>query len=562
MGTTRRTDAARSNRSFLQGANNFQMGDLQCIDVNHVNVLPQPESIDGWELLVKNAAPNALHNSRARYDAPKCDEDTRVEVTDEIMTLMGNRDGPQRLLCMTGAAGSGKSALQQTIAERCGKKNTLGSSFFFSATDPSRNTVNPVVPTIAYQLGRRSPEVRRLINAAVDEDPLIFSQSLQDQIATLIVGPFERLGSEGLDLSVVPYVILIDGLDECRGEDSQAELLTAIKECLLVDHLPFCIFIASRPEWAIRTALAPGGYLHALAYHIQLSDKYDASGDMCRYLQRRFHALISRTGDPRWFTQRDIDTLVKTASGQFVYVATAFRYISERRASPAERLKIALTWTPHKGQKARPFEALDILYSHILSTAKNAYEAVDTNSDRDFLLLFRAHQINITRDFSLQRLPANALSILLGLGPSAEDDLFSDLRSLLTVERDDAGTLTLGLYHKSFSDFLEEESRSKDLFVPRSRVYTHVVKRCIQNIIECPLDVHSCADTVRHSREDMVPNSPQYLESIDALPAYLRVGREAGAIGIEDEVAGFTQKGGWHKVDRCLSAMFTYVLSI
>ncbi|RXW14167.1 hypothetical protein EST38_g11691 [Candolleomyces aberdarensis] len=405
------------------------MGSLQCIDANHVTIHPQTESVDGWQLLLKHTAPNALHNSHARYDVPKCDEDTRVEVTNEIMKEIEN------------------------------------------ATDPSRNTVNPVVPTIAYQLGSDNTEVRRLIKAAVDKDNLIFSKSLQHQITTLIVKPFEHLDSEGLDLDTVPYAILIDGLDECRGEDSQAELLTAIRECLLVGHLPFRIFITSRPEWAIRTALAPAGYLHALAYHIQLSDKYDASGDMCRYLQRRFRALSSRTGNPHWFTQNDIDRLVSAASGQFVYVAMAFNYISERRSSPAERLKIVLNWTPHDGRKARPFEALDILYTNILSNAKNAYEAVDTNSDRDFLLLFGTHHLNIARGgIPLWSLSANALSMLLGLGAGGEEDLMSDLRSLLTLERDNSSDPTLRLYHKSFSDFLAEESRAKALFIPPSRL--------------------------------------------------------------------------------------------
>ncbi|RXW21225.1 hypothetical protein EST38_g4639 [Candolleomyces aberdarensis] len=512
------------------------MGNLQCIDANHVTVHPQTESVDGWELLLKHAAPNALHNSHARYDAPKCDEDTRVEVTS-----------------------SGKSALQQTIAEICGRKNILGSSFFFSATDPSRNTVNPVVPTIAYQLGRRSPEVKRLIKAAVEEDPLIFSQSLRDQMATLIVGPFECLGSEGLNLSTVPYAILIDGLDECRGEDSQAGLLTAIRECLLVDHLPFRIFIASRPEWAIRTALAPDGHLYALAYHIQLSDKYDASGDMCRYLLRRFHALTSRTGDPRWFTQRDIDTLVSAASGQFVYVATAFNYISERRGSPAERLKIILTWTPHDRRKARPFEALDILYRNILSTAKNAYEAVDTNGDRDFLLLLRTHHLNISAKHWNWSFPANVLSTVLGLGAGGEEDLISDLCSLLTLEKGDSGDLTLRLYHKSFSDFLQEESRAKALFVPLSRLYTNLKSCCLQKIWERPLDLDSCANTIQERREGAESHFPRDLSNtIHQLPwILLEANHVFGTTGIDQELADFIKKGGWHKLDRSLSALLS-----
>ncbi|RXW22177.1 hypothetical protein EST38_g3684 [Candolleomyces aberdarensis] len=284
-------------------------------------------------------------------------------------------------------------------------------------------------------------------------------------------------------------------------------------------------------------------------------NQYDASGDMCRYLQRRFQAISSRTSNPQWFTQRDIDTLVEAASGQFIYVATAFKYISERRGSPAGRLKIVLTWTPHDGRKTRPFEALDILYRNILSTAKNAYDAVDTNSDHEFLLLFRTHHINIAEPLPSWYIPANALSILLGLEAGAEDGLFSDLRSLLTFERNDAGDLDLHMYHTSFSDFLGDESRAKDLFVPHSRVYTHVAKCCMQNIMECSLDPDSCVDTVRDDWEDAGPKLPQYLEdTIDALPYFLREAKKAGG-AIDDEVADFAQRGGWRKLDGYLSAV-------
>ncbi|KAJ2929199.1 hypothetical protein H1R20_g7896, partial [Candolleomyces eurysporus] len=350
--------------------------------------------LPGWKLLLENTSPNALHDSAARYDPPKCDEDTRVEVTGEIMDWIKDRGGPQRLLCMTGAAGSGKSALLQTTAEICQKSGTLACTYFFSASDPTRNTIEQVIPTIAYQLGRTNDTLRRWIKAAVESDPLIFSKSLRTQMSTLIVAPSQQCQGMGMNLTTLPYAILIDGLDECTGEDRQAELLTAIKEGLLITGLSFRIFIASRPEWAIRTALEPGGHLCKVAYHIQLSDQYDASADMCRYLQRRFEDIGLRISDSHWFAQNDIDTLVEAASGQFIYVATVYKYVSERRASPAERLKAVLTWTPHAGQIARPFETLDVLYTKILSAAKKAYEAVDTHHGRDFLLLFRAHHIN------------------------------------------------------------------------------------------------------------------------------------------------------------------------
>jgi hypothetical protein len=386
---------------------------------------------------------------------------------------------------LTGAAGSGKSALQQTIAERCVQNNTLASTFFLSATDSTRNNAKPVIPTIAYQLGSRNKHLKNRIKEAIERDQLIFSKSLRSQITSLIINPCRGLRER--DRRALPYAILIDGLDECSGEDRQGELLDALKEFVLCDGLPFRIFIASRPELAIRNMLDPGGDLHEVAYHIQLSDRYDATEDIRRYLWRRLRD-IGRRDDGRshlWPTQDDIELLVRAASGQFIYAATVFKYISEPRSSPVERLKIVVNWTPHEHQLARPFRTLDILYSSILSAAKDAYENVDTHSRRDFMLLFRAYHINFTTGFKEKesdlvglQFDAEVLNTTLRLETGAHKSLMSDLYSLVTL-RDEK----LHLYHKSLSDFLEQESRSGTLFVANSRVYTYIAQCCLQTIL-------------------------------------------------------------------------------
>ncbi|KAJ2917865.1 hypothetical protein MD484_g2598, partial [Candolleomyces efflorescens] len=543
------------------------MGDIQYIDAAHVTVHngrygEGKSSMDGWEMLLTKTAPNALHNSRARYDAPKCDEDTRVEVTSEIMAFIEDSEGPRRLLCLTGAAGSGKSALQQTIAGICSGKGSLAASYFFSATDISRNTVNGVIPTIAYQLGTGTPAVKALIKAAIENDPLIFTKSLEDQITNLIVEPYERLNTIGSSIGTLPCAILIDGLDECTGEDAQAELLISLRKCLLVGRLPFRIFIASRPEWAIRTALQPGGHLHHLAYHIQLSDHYDASGDMHRYLRRRFEAIGLSIGDPQWFTEENIETLVRAASGQFIYAATAYKYVSERRGSPAVRLQIILSWTPHAGHTTRPFDALDRLYTNILLSAKQAYEAIDSHDGRNFLLLLRAHHININ-GFNIyhdkHRLSANNLSERwLGLEARAEEILISDLHSLVAIKKDTSGSHHLHLYHKSFSDFLEEESRAKDLFVPEVLVHAHIAKCFMQRINGCQLDFHSVPD--KWDKWDKVPLPKSMRVSlalaVDFLPALLSSIAAASESSLDDEVCRFTKNNGWHKIDKLLPLMY------
>ncbi|RXW24249.1 hypothetical protein EST38_g1611 [Candolleomyces aberdarensis] len=477
--TQARESSAEASSSFFPHASGFVVnGGLQINAHQHGS---NSNDHSGWERLLQNTAPNALHNSKYRFDPPKCDEDTRVEVIEELVGWIQDRESSQRLLCMTGAAGSGKSALQQTVAERCSGLDILSSTFFFSSIDPTRNTVSAVIPTIAYQLGSNSPVLREAISGAVTKDPLIFEKSLKTQMNKLIVDPIEDLSREFSkpELAALPYAILIDGLDECTDEQRQAELLATIDDCLLQNNtLPFRVFIASRPEWAIRSALEVAGHLHQKAYHIQLSDQYDASGDIRRVLWRRLRDIGRRSGDPRaqspsWPSEEDIETLVLNASGQFIYAATVIKFVSERRSSPVDRLRAVLTWTPE--DRAQPFAALDLLYTNIVSAAKEAYEAA--HPDRDFPLLLRAYQLlQEGRWTSPFIAPLDVSDEILCLEDSSHPWLISDLRSLVT----DEPPKFFQFYHKSFRDFLDSASRSKSLFVPESRAAEFVTVTCVR----------------------------------------------------------------------------------
>ena len=72
-----------------------------------------------------------------------------------------------------GPAGSGKSAIAQTIAEMCEQEMILLASFFFSRNDPSRSTANPLITTIAYQITLNLPNVRNAVLEAIEHDPLM-----------------------------------------------------------------------------------------------------------------------------------------------------------------------------------------------------------------------------------------------------------------------------------------------------------------------------------------------------------------------------------------------------
>ncbi|RXW15781.1 hypothetical protein EST38_g10071 [Candolleomyces aberdarensis] len=535
--------------SMFSNAQGFKVGKISVHSNQHVQNA-QGNRIDGWKMLLENIASNALHDSNARFDPPKCDEDTRVEVTHELMDWIQDREGPQRLLCMTGAAGAGKSALQQTIAERCSDSNILGSAFFFSAGDPTRNNLTHIVPTIAYQLGLRQSALRDTIVKTIENDPVIFKKNLKMQMDTLVVAPFKQLCARGeLHRDTFPHAILIDGLDECSGEENQAELLSTIKHCLLDNDLPFRIFIASRPEWAVRSALdsEPEGYLHQLAYHINLSDMYDATSDIRRYLWGRLRGIGSRSYDRQarshlWPTAEDIEKLVEAASGQFIYAATVVKYLSERRSSPVDRLRTIINWTPDGGQQARPFEALDLLYRNILSTAKELYEAVDTNRGQDFLFLIRAHELNAqdSLPFGSTASCFDEFMDIIGFQEGGGHQvLFSDLHSLVFFEQipldNNKSWEQISFYHRSFSEFLDNEIRAQHLFVSETRVLETVTNSCLQKLLQ---------------RKDFLGTK---LDTLDYIAVQLVLNSFCRIIYVDDlQLIEFTRNNGWERIDEIL----------
>ena len=147
-----------------------------------------------------------------------------------------------------GAAGAGKSAIAHSLAEICDKSECLLATFFFWKTAAERSSITRFVATIAYQIARAIPASRSHIETAVDADPMIFHQSIDSQLAKLIIEPLRRLHSTGFDFKDSPFVIIVDGLDECQGTDMQSGLVKSLAAAFCGS--PFCILIliASRPE--------------------------------------------------------------------------------------------------------------------------------------------------------------------------------------------------------------------------------------------------------------------------------------------------------------------------
>ena len=208
-----------------------------------------PQGIDRLFLKV---APGAFHDSAERSDPPKCHPNTRVAVIQHILDWLDDPNSSELVMWLHGAAGAGKSAIAQTIAQMLFEQGRLSGSFFSArGSTTGRGDVKRLIPTLAYQLAKYLPETRAHIAAAVLSDPAIFDLSPLSQVQNLLVNPL-RIASNALSSSynISPGLFIIDGLDECCDADVQCRILQVFASALsaMQHHLPQKFLITSRSE--------------------------------------------------------------------------------------------------------------------------------------------------------------------------------------------------------------------------------------------------------------------------------------------------------------------------
>ena len=153
------------------------------------------------------------------------------------------------IMWIYGKSGAGKSAIAQTISDCCDLQHLLLASFFFSRLDPSRNNPKSLITTIAYQIVKNIPDARPRISAAMENDPLVTSCSLESQLLSLVVEPLRQLIESGYFAQPSSRrLIIIDGLDECSDHNAQCDVIQTISRSFQQHKLPFLFIITSQQE--------------------------------------------------------------------------------------------------------------------------------------------------------------------------------------------------------------------------------------------------------------------------------------------------------------------------
>ncbi|KAJ6490924.1 hypothetical protein C8R45DRAFT_195205 [Mycena sanguinolenta] len=435
----------------------------------------------GLHILHRAIAGDAFHDSAERYPQPQCHPDTRTKLLEvlskwargieppinwtshgDVSTISEeddeeNNQPSSRILWLHGPAGSGKSAIAQSLCQKLKEEGCLGGSFFFKRGHPSRGNAKRLFPTIAYQLALLLPELKQHISRAIENDPAIVDRSLSTQLQELILDP-----CRGTRLSH-PLCIIIDGLDECDGEDVQQAILQEIGSALCHEGLPILFLVASRPEAHIRETFAEPSLAK---YHRPLNIEQSFE-DVRKYLQAEFdrihHQHQTMTAVPfRWPEAKILEQIVGTSSGYFIYASTVVKFIDDKRFHPAHRLDVILGI--RHNISGSPFNTLDQLYLQILSGVPE-----DFHSQLLRILAFLGELASLEQIGPLLELQTGELHLIL-----------RSLQSVIHVPEDDF--YAVSAYHASFLDFLNDPSRSGPFHVGSPQCRTDLTFQLLKTL--------------------------------------------------------------------------------
>ena len=347
---------------------------------------------------------------------------------------------------MNGLAGTGKSTIAQTIAERLFADGQLGASFFCSRDFEDRRNLQLIFPTLAVQLARNYPEFRSAFVPLAQSDPEIAHENLYNQMKKLITEPLQK--------SAVSTVIVIDALDECKDEETTSAILSVLGR--LISEVPKVkFFLTGRPEPRIRTGfrlpllkkVTDVFVLHGVEQGLVTEDIY-------LFLKSSFLEMAAhRDGLHGWPANGEIERLCERAAGLFVYAVATVKFIDKQNSNPRRQLELLLKSPESSVREAKTrFKAnttLDSLYTSILQEALGE----DGDPDNDP----KARSVLGAMILAANPLSPSTIATLLGLDSQDILPLLSSVQSLLILQEDT--NCPVRPFHKSFPDFIIDPDR-------------------------------------------------------------------------------------------------------
>ena len=429
-----------------------------------------------------------------------CLRGTRRVILDEIGLWTQDFNQPP-VYWLNGLAGTGKSAIAQTIAERMFAAGQLGASFFCSQDFEDQSNLKLIFPTLAVQLAWKYTEFRSILVPLVQSDPVIVHESLYGQMNKLIVGPLMK--------TVISTVIIIDALDECKDEDPASAVLSVIGQ--FVSQIPKVkFFLTGRPEPHIQEGFRLP--LLAKATNVFILHEVDSSqvnSDIQLLFECHFSKLRGHQhGLDDWPTKEQLDMLCERAAGLFVYAAATVKFINSQGSNPRKQLDLLLQSpenSNYEGKtKLKSNATLNSLYMAILH---QAFGGDDPEDDP------KIHSVLGAVVLAMNPLSPSTIALLLGFDTEDVFPLLSSTHSLLILQED--WDHPVQPFHKSFPDFIVDPTRctNQRFCVSPPNHHSELLIGCLR-LMNQNLEKNMCKipDSVMYSEvDDLQERTEQFL---------------------------------------------------
>lgn len=365
---------------------------------------------------------------------------TRVQLLEKLHRWASNLNGAP-VFWLNGLAGTGKTTLAHSF---CKSLNAYCGSFFWSSADGDRSDIRRIVPTLAFQLAHHPRfQAYRSRLCCVLEQMNKPEQGISEMFHQLLWEPLES-SLKDKDINH-PFVVVVDGLDECPDMLAASELLRAILSGpkILSTHLRFLIVSRSEPH----IALPIEGCGHKVQ-KFSLQDVPDSvvRHDLRTYIETELQAMCTANGwENDWFGYADVEQLVSKAGSLFIYAVTALKFLRGSVGLPRKRLHLIKT-----EDGAFP-QTLYLLYAAILNNLLGR-----SNINVDVLILKR---ILFTLSYSPSPLRIGDMAGLFDLDLAELRSYLGHLSSVVLIpEESEEDINPVQFFHVTFAEFIRSGS--------------------------------------------------------------------------------------------------------
>ena len=322
--------------------------------------------------------------------------------------------------------------------------------------------------SFAVQLAYAVPSLQTYIRDAVRERSDIASLSLLDQWRQLVLGPLSRL-----EKSYQSYVLVVDALDECEGDNNVRIILELLAEVRSLKTVRLRVFLTSRPEILIRHGIdrIPQAEHQDFILHNVLDTI--VNHDISLFLEYNLGIIRQECSlGADWPDEAVLRQLILNAYGLFIWAATACRFIREGKRFAPRRLDKILK-SSSSGITA-PEKHLNEIYHAVVKHSISSEYSDEEREEVYGILKYTLGSIVAL----LSPLSTSSLSRLLHLPREKIDRTFEDLYAILDIPEDP--TRPLRLHHPSFRDFLFNKDRCGEFWVDEKEAHQKLADGCIQ----------------------------------------------------------------------------------